>query len=127
MFDPSRTGSYLNLNYLKENTIMAYDYIKGKIKKGSMELNIQKEEGKVVVIDGDKYGAYRDKNGKLFVVDITCTHLGCELKFNSFEKSWDCPCHGSRFNYDGSILNGPALKPLKLIGIGDNDIDLDLV
>ena len=40
---------------------MAYDYIKGKIKKGSMELNIQKEEGKVVVIDGDKYGAYRDK------------------------------------------------------------------
>ena len=127
MFDPSRTGSYLNLNYLKENTIMAYDYIKGKIKKGSMELNIQKEEGKVVVIDGDKYGAYRDKNGKLFVVDITCTHLGCELKFNSFEKSWDCPCHGSRFNYDGSILNGPALKPLKLIGIGDNDIDPDLV
>ena len=127
LFDPSRIGSYLNLNYLKENTIMAYDYIKGKIKKGSMELDIAKGEGKVVVIDGDKYGAYRDKNGKLFVVDITCTHLGCELKFNSFEKSWDCPCHGSRFSYDGSILNGPALKPLKLLGIGDNDIDPDLV
>lgn len=127
LFDPSRIGSYLNLNYLKENTIMAYDYIKGKIKKGSMELDIAKGEGKVVVIDGDKYGAYRDKNGKLFVVDITCTHLGCELKFNSFEKSWDCPCHGSRFSYDGSILNGPALKPLKLLGMGDNDIDPDLV
>ena len=77
--------------------------------------------------NGDKYGAYRDKDGKLYVVDITCTHLGCELKFNSFEKSWDCPCHGSRFSYDGSILNGPALKPLKLLGMGDNDIDPDLV
>ncbi|MBU5336653.1 FAD-dependent oxidoreductase [Intestinibacter bartlettii] len=127
LFNPSRTGSYLNLKYLKENTIMAYDYIKGKIKKGSTEFDIQKEEGKIIVIDGDKYGAYRDKDGKLYVVDITCTHLGCELKFNSFEKSWDCPCHGSRFNYDGSILNGPALKPLKLLGMGDNDIDPDLV
>ncbi|MDO5010085.1 MAG: FAD-dependent oxidoreductase [Intestinibacter bartlettii] len=127
LFNPSRTGSYLNLKYLKENTIMAYDYIKGKIKKGSTEFDIQKEEGKIIVIDGDKYGAYRDKDGKLYVVDITCTHLGCELKFNSFEKSWDCPCHGSRFSYDGSILNGPALKPLKLLGMGDNDIDPDLV
>ncbi|WP_455542757.1 FAD-dependent oxidoreductase, partial [Intestinibacter sp.] len=127
LFEPSRIGSYFTMKYLKENTMMVYDYIKGKIKKGSTEFDLAKEEGKVVVVNGDKYGAYRDKDGKLFVVDITCTHLGCELNFNSFEKSWDCPCHGSRFNYDGSILNGLALKPLKLIGMGDNDIDPDLV
>lgn len=127
VFNPSRIGSYLNFNYLKENTIMAYDYIKGKIKTGSLELDLEKEEGKVVIINGDKYGAYKGKDGKVFVVDITCTHLGCELRFNSFEKSWDCPCHGSRFNYDGTVLNGPALKPLKLLGMGDNDIDPDLV
>ncbi|MDY4576262.1 MAG: FAD-dependent oxidoreductase [Intestinibacter sp.] len=127
VFNPSRAGSYLNFNCLKENSIMAYDYIKGKIKKGSTELDLEKEEGKVVIIDGDKYGAYKDKDGKVFVVDITCTHLGCELEFNSFEKSWDCPCHGSRFNYDGTVLNGPALKPLKLLGMEDNDIDPDLV
>lgn len=127
VFNPSRTGSYLNMKYLKENSIVAYDYIKGKLKKGHTDCQVEKEEGKVVIINGDKYGAYRDKDGKLYVVDITCTHLGCELKFNSFEKSWDCPCHGSRFSYDGSILNGPALKPLKLLGMGDNDIDPDLV
>lgn len=127
VFNPSRSGSYLNMKYLKENSIMAYDYIKGKLKKGETDCNVQKDEGKVVVINGKKYGAYRDKEGNLYVVDITCTHLGCELKFNSFEKSWDCPCHGSRFSYDGNILNGPALKPLKLLGMGDNDIDPDLV
>ena len=49
--------------------------------------------------------------------------MGCELRFNSAEKSWDCPCHGSRFNYKGEILNGPALKPLKLYGEGENHID----
>lgn len=127
LFNPSRAGSYLNLNYLKQNTIMAYDYIKGKIKGGSTDFDLEKEEGKVVIINGDKYGTYKDKDGKVFVVDITCTHLGCELKFNSFEHSWDCPCHGSRFNYDGTVLNGPALKPLKLLGMGDNDIDPDLI
>ena len=127
VFNPSRTGSFLNMKYLKENSIVAYDYIKGKLKKGHTDCQVEKDEGKVVIINGDKYGAYRDKDGKLYVVDITCTHLGCELKFNSFEKSWDCPCHGSRFSYDGSILNGPALKPLKLLGMGDNDIDPDLV
>ena len=127
LFNPSRIGSYMNLNYLKENILVVYDYIKGKLKDGESVNDLKNGEGKVVNINGSKYGAYKDEEGNFFVVDITCTHLGCELKFNSFEKTWDCPCHGSRFNYDGSILNGPALKPLKLLGQGKNDIDPDIV
>ncbi|MGH2808642.1 MAG: Rieske 2Fe-2S domain-containing protein, partial [Actinomycetota bacterium] len=57
--------------------------------------------------------AYRDGDGELHVVSAICTHLGCIVSFNIAEKSWDCPCHGSRFAPDGTVLQGPAVKPLK--------------
>ncbi len=47
------------------------------------------------------------------MVSTTCTHMGCDVEWNNAERSWDCPCHGSRFSYDGSILEGPAVTPLK--------------
>jgi Rieske Fe-S protein len=60
-----------------------------------------------------KAGVYRDKNGKAHGVSLRCTHLGCLVHFNEAERSWDCPCHGSRFDIDGAVLAGPAVKPLK--------------
>lgn len=57
-------------------------------------------------------GVYRDEQNNLHMVDITCTHLGCELVWNSAEKTWDCPCHGSRFSYQGDIVEGPAINQL---------------
>lgn len=69
-------------------------------------------EGSVVLMDGKRAGAYRDEAGNLFVVDTTCTHMGCEVEWNSGERTWDCPCHGSRFSYTGEVVNGPAKKPL---------------
>ena len=121
LYNPSRVKSYLNSKFIESSVEMAYDYIKGKINSGDDRLP-QKDEGKTITINGERYGAYRDAKGYLYIVDITCTHLGCELRFNSAEKSWDCPCHGSRFNYKGEILNGPALKPLKFYGEGKNHI-----
>ena len=56
---------------------------------------------------------YKDENEELFVVDITCPHLGCELNFNRAECTWDCPCHASRFSYKGEIISGPAHYSLK--------------
>jgi Rieske Fe-S protein len=73
-------------------------------------------EGSIVTVNGQRAGGYRDENGELHLVDTTCTHLGCECEWNSGERTWDCPCHGSRFSYTGEIMNGPALKPLKRIG-----------
>jgi len=59
-----------------------------------------------------KVAAYRDEDGTLHTVSAICTHLGCVVTWNSAEKTWDCPCHGSRFDKLGSVINGPANKDL---------------
>ena len=108
------------------NLGVVLDYVKGKLNIGHDDMpNIG--EGRIVNIDGKRYGAFRNYDGNLHIVDITCTHLGCELRFNSAENTWDCPCHGSRFDYEGNILNGPALKPLKKYGGGKNEVDPKLL
>jgi glycine/D-amino acid oxidase-like deaminating enzyme/nitrite reductase/ring-hydroxylating ferredoxin subunit len=58
-------------------------------------------------------GAYRDEEGALHAVSARCTHLGCLVAFNNAERSWDCPCHGSRYGIDGEVLQGPAVRPLR--------------
>ncbi|TFW31309.1 FAD-dependent oxidoreductase [Massilia horti] len=63
-------------------------------------------------IDGKPVAAWRDDQGRLFLVAAKCTHLGCKLRWNEAETSWDCPCHGSRFRPDGQVIEGPALAPL---------------
>jgi glycine/D-amino acid oxidase-like deaminating enzyme/nitrite reductase/ring-hydroxylating ferredoxin subunit len=66
-----------------------------------------------VLADGlGKKGVYRDRTGAVHAVSLRCTHLGCLLRFNGAERSWDCPCHGSRFDVDGAVLEGPAIRPL---------------
>ena len=73
-------------------------------------------EGDLVTLDDDLVAAFRDERGELHAVGATCTHLGCRLAFNTAERSWDCPCHGSRFDVDGHVLEGPAIKDLALAG-----------
>ena len=78
--------------------------------------DIARGHGGIVAWQGKKYGVYRHTDGTLFAVDIRCPHRGCELTWNDDEKSWDCPCHGSRFDYTGRRLSEPAkaaLKPCK--------------
>ena len=59
-----------------------------------------------------KVAAYRDESGTLYLRSAACTHIGCHLHWNSFETSWDCPCHGSQFAVNGLPLNAPAVTPL---------------
>jgi nitrite reductase/ring-hydroxylating ferredoxin subunit len=68
---------------------------------------------RVVADGGGQKGVYRDEDGALHAVSLRCTHLGCLLRFNGAERSWDCPCHGSRFDVDGNVLEGPAVRPLE--------------
>lgn len=56
----------------------------------------------------EKFGVYRDEKGSLTIVSAECSHLKCTLAWNKDELSWDCPCHGSRFTYEGKVINGPA-------------------
>lgn len=70
-------------------------------------------EGAVVIEGGDKLAIHRRADGSLVRLSALCTHLGCVVHWNSLEKSWDCPCHGSRFAASGEVLNGPAVNALK--------------
>jgi glycine/D-amino acid oxidase-like deaminating enzyme/nitrite reductase/ring-hydroxylating ferredoxin subunit len=74
---------------------------------------LERDEGRVVEADGEKVAAYRDEQGAIFAVSPTCTHMGCVVSWNTAEKSWDCPCHGSRFDPRGRVIQGPAVEDLK--------------
>lgn len=74
--------------------------------------SIPNGHGAVVRLDGEHRAVYRDDEGELHAVSATCTHMGCTVAFNDAERSWDCPCHGSRFDVDGAVLEGPANAPL---------------
>ena len=79
--------------------------------------DIENEQGRIVEIDGKKVGVYKDKTGKLYGIKPVCTHLGCELSWNNLEKTWDCPCHGSRFDYKGKSIYDPSIYDLEIIEI----------
>ncbi len=70
-------------------------------------------EGALLTIRGERLAVYRNQAGELYALSPVCTHLGCLVNWNTAEKSWDCPCHGSRFDPAGHVLNGPAVTPLQ--------------
>ena len=97
-------------NMVKQ-TVESIALNKFKIEPSSIDL-IENDNGAIVEIDGDNVGIYKDKNGKIHAVKPVCTHLGCLLSWNNIDKTWDCPCHGSRFDYMGRNLYEPAIKDL---------------
>jgi glycine/D-amino acid oxidase-like deaminating enzyme/nitrite reductase/ring-hydroxylating ferredoxin subunit len=74
---------------------------------------LQPGQGGIVRVDGERLAAFRDDDGTLHTVSPVCTHLGCHVKFNDAERTWDCPCHGSRFDVDGTVIEGPAVRDLE--------------
>ncbi|WP_090823444.1 FAD-dependent oxidoreductase [Paenibacillus sp. yr247] len=102
--------------FVMQNANVAMHLIAGKldlVTKQPEELAF--DEGSVVRVHGKRAGAYRESDGKLHVVDTTCTHLGCEVEWNEAERTWDCPCHGSRYSFQGDVIEGPAKKALTKI------------
>jgi glycine/D-amino acid oxidase-like deaminating enzyme/nitrite reductase/ring-hydroxylating ferredoxin subunit len=70
-------------------------------------------EGGIVKLDGDKVAAYRHEDGSITAVSPVCRHVGCLVSFNTAERSWDCPCHGSRYTLDGTVIQGPSVHDLE--------------
>lgn len=101
-------------DFIKENVNVLGQYLKDIPYKAEIEKlsDVPSGEAKTIEVDGEKYGAYRDHSGKLHVVSIVCTHMKCILSWNHAERTWDCPCHGSRFNHDGLVIEGPAISDL---------------
>lgn len=115
LFDPTRSKFKPRdiRQFVKKNVTVARDLVQTKVESPEKTIEeLGRDEGGLVTVDGKKTGAYRDSDGQLHLVKPTCTHLGCGVRWNNAERSWDCPCHGSRFSYDGSVLNGPAVRPL---------------
>jgi glycine/D-amino acid oxidase-like deaminating enzyme/nitrite reductase/ring-hydroxylating ferredoxin subunit len=101
-------------HFFSQNADVAKQLLKGKFDKSHKHLDdIGKDEAAIVTVNGKRAGAYRDQEGQLYLVDTTCTHMGCEVHWNAGERSWDCPCHGSRYAPCGDVLEGPTKKPLK--------------
>ena len=128
LLSPSRPASMSGVkNFFVENFDTAKQLITGKLKKLPEDLTLEKGEAKEMAIEGEKYGAYKDHEGNVYIVDKTCTHLGCELKWNAAEKTWDCPCHGSRFDYKGHVIDGAALRDLNVNTDMRNNVDPDFI
>ena len=72
--------------------------------------------GGLVSVDGKQLAVYRDDEGTTYELSPRCTHMGCTVDWNDSAKTWDCPCHGSRFAADGSVVHGPASEPLERVG-----------
>lgn len=83
-----------------------------KITKNELK-DIKIGEGKIVNINNTKVGVYKSQTGEVFKIRPYCAHLGCELYFNNIDKTWECPCHGSKFSYDGKLIEVPSNKDLK--------------
>lgn len=116
LYDPARKTIRATLSFLKENTNFVGHMVKDWVKSGEVDSveALRPGEGAVVRRGATKVAAYRDEQGMLHERSAVCTHLGCVVQWNGGEKSWDCPCHGSRYDCEGRILNGPALKPLAM-------------
>ncbi|HYF81455.1 MAG TPA: FAD-dependent oxidoreductase [Clostridia bacterium] len=128
VYDPSRFIPNPSItSFISINADVAAKLITGKLKPLPQDIEVEKGEAKAVEIEGNKMGVYRDEKGQLHTVDTTCTHMGCELKWNDAEKSWDCPCHGSRFTYEGEIIEGPAINELQHDCHAKNKIDPNII
>jgi glycine/D-amino acid oxidase-like deaminating enzyme/nitrite reductase/ring-hydroxylating ferredoxin subunit len=114
LYDPSRKSLKSSGEYVKENLNVARQYVDyitpGEVRS---EEEIGPGEGAVVRHGLRKLAVYRDEAGALHRLTAVCPHLGCIVHWNSLERTWDCPCHGSRFNIEGAVLNGPALGGLE--------------
>jgi glycine/D-amino acid oxidase-like deaminating enzyme/nitrite reductase/ring-hydroxylating ferredoxin subunit len=100
--------------FIKENVNVFAQYLKDIPYHADVETvsSIVPGEGKTVEIKGEKFAAYRDENAELHLVSAVCTHMKCIVNWNEEAKSWDCPCHGSRFTVDGQVIEGPAIADL---------------
>jgi glycine/D-amino acid oxidase-like deaminating enzyme/nitrite reductase/ring-hydroxylating ferredoxin subunit len=119
LYDPHRVSLRVSPmeEFAKENADVALQYIKDHVspgETGSAE-NIPPGEGALVRDGMHKIAAYRDDNGTLHTCSAVCTHLKCIVHWNGVEKTWDCPCHGSRFDPYGKVVSGPAISDLEAL------------
>ncbi|MGQ0588677.1 MAG: Rieske 2Fe-2S domain-containing protein, partial [Sphingosinicella sp.] len=102
--------------FIKGNAEVAADLIGGYLRAKPHAFDALKPgEGGILKLDGRNVAAFRDEQGRVHAVSAACTHMGCLVGWNENDRTWDCPCHGSRFALDGEVIHGPAVKALAAV------------
>ncbi len=122
LFDPTRIKPIASaVDFVTENVDFPKHLVGDRLTSVDVEGksldDVLPGEGKLLKIDGRKMAVSRSDSGELTALSPVCTHMGCDVHWNNAERSWDCPCHGSRFSAGGEVLNGPAVKPLERIDL----------
>jgi glycine/D-amino acid oxidase-like deaminating enzyme/nitrite reductase/ring-hydroxylating ferredoxin subunit len=124
LFAPGRVKPVAGFtSFVKENADVFVQFFGKRLGQGSIQeiSDLAAGEARVVKYDGDSIALYKDETGKLHAVSPVCPHAKCMVGWNSAEKSWDCPCHGSRFSPEGEVLTGPARRGLEKVDIVKED------
>jgi glycine/D-amino acid oxidase-like deaminating enzyme/nitrite reductase/ring-hydroxylating ferredoxin subunit len=103
--------------FAKENGQVALHFVGARLKRreAPADVELQPNEGRVVRLGRRHVAMYRDEDGAVHSFSARCTHLGCLVEWNTAERTWDCPCHGSRFTTTGAVVEGPAVSPLQAV------------
>ncbi|MCG7524702.1 FAD-dependent oxidoreductase [Streptomyces sp. OfavH-34-F] len=125
LYDPRRLGSAVREapSLLGAQAEVARHFVGDRLRVGHVDsvAEIPPGTGAVVRVKGRRRAVYREPDGTVRAVSARCTHLGCLVAFNEAETAWECPCHGSRFAVDGTVLQGPALRPLEAMETEGDD------
>jgi Rieske Fe-S protein len=116
VFDPNRLNLRASAkDVTTEGADFTFHFLADRLTKRAADStgDLTPGEGKVVSRHGRQVAVAKDQDGTVHAVSARCTHLGCIVSWNDAERSWDCPCHGSRFAVDGSVLEGPAVHDLE--------------
>ncbi|MGZ3940275.1 MAG: FAD-dependent oxidoreductase [Flavisolibacter sp.] len=120
LFEPDRIKPIAGFaNFVKENADVVKEFVGGHLSKEKLDslADLAPGEAKIVRYEGKSLALYKDEGGELHAVSPVCPHAKCSVAWNTAEKSWDCPCHGSRFNSDGEVLTGPARLGLETASV----------
>jgi glycine/D-amino acid oxidase-like deaminating enzyme/nitrite reductase/ring-hydroxylating ferredoxin subunit len=100
--------------FVAENVDFPAHLMGDRLKRSGRSLDeLAPGQGDVLELDGKKRAVFRDESGSLRILDPVCPHMGCLVAFNAAERTWDCPCHGSRFDTRGGVIDGPAVTGLR--------------
>lgn len=118
LFSPARMKPVAGFTgFVKENADVAWHFIADRFSSSHLQTlaDLKSGEGKLVDFEGKKLAIYKDDSGKVTALNPICTHAGCTVQFNAAEQSWDCPCHGGRFDVTGKVLTGPPTIDLEKV------------
>jgi Rieske Fe-S protein len=120
VFDPSRVKPLASArDFVRANVDVAFRFVSGRLAPAECERidDVPRGEARTVLINGRKLAVYRNDRGVVTALSPVCSHMGCIVDWNAQEKTWDCPCHGSRFHAEGDVHTGPAVSGLERVEI----------